>query len=117
MSLGAVVPDGPTIFTSDGEIPRLEPSSHVKRCCSHCGLRKTPVTADDLERFPAQLSPRERRIIVLLCQGLTNKEIALRIETSEQVVKNTLRRTFKKVGCDHRPALLIRMMKFKYEGV
>jgi DNA-binding NarL/FixJ family response regulator len=108
MSLGAVVPDGHTILVG-GAIR--------SPFCVLCGMRQEPMTADDLKAFPAQFTDRERRIIVLLCGGLTNKEIAVRIETSEQVVKNALRNVFQEVGCDDRANLLIRMMKFKYEGV
>jgi len=54
---------------------------------------------------------------VLLCGGLSNKEIAYRMETSDQVIKNSFRFIFNKVGVDHRVALMIRLMKFKYEGV
>jgi DNA-binding NarL/FixJ family response regulator len=103
--------------TSDATVFDQSVSFAASPLCIECGMRKEPMTADDLKAFPAQFNPKERRIIVLLCSGLTNKEIAVRIETSEQVVKNALRNVFQEVGCDDRANLLIRMMKFKYEGV
>jgi DNA-binding NarL/FixJ family response regulator len=105
MSLGAVV----------AECPEFVPLGSL--LCTECGMRKQPMTADDLKDFPAPLNPRERRIIVLLCSGLINKEIADRMETTNPAIKKCLSAIFDKVEVPDRVALLIRMMKFKYEGV
>ena len=45
-----------------------------------------------------QLTPKESQVATLVWHGLTNKEIAVNIGTSEQVVKNYLRSTFDKLG-------------------
>ena len=45
-----------------------------------------------------QLTPKESQVATLVWQGLTNKQIAVTIHTSEQVVKNYLRSTFDKLG-------------------
>ena len=45
-----------------------------------------------------QLTAKEVRIATLVWQGLTNREIATLIGTTEQVVKNYLRTTFDKLG-------------------
>jgi DNA-binding NarL/FixJ family response regulator len=44
------------------------------------------------------LSPRENQISILVWEGLTNREIGKIVGTSEQVVKNRLRRAFDKLG-------------------
>jgi DNA-binding NarL/FixJ family response regulator len=44
------------------------------------------------------LSPRENQISILVWEGLTNREIGKIVGTSEQVVKNHLRRAFDKLG-------------------
>ena len=44
------------------------------------------------------LSRRERRISILVWEGLTNREIAKIVGASEQVIKNHLRRVFDKFG-------------------
>jgi two-component system nitrate/nitrite response regulator NarL len=44
------------------------------------------------------LTDREREVSALVWQGLTNREIARLLGTSEQVVKNYLRATFDKLG-------------------
>jgi DNA-binding CsgD family transcriptional regulator len=45
-----------------------------------------------------RLSGKEVQVATLVWQGLTNKEIAGMLGTSEQVVKNYLRTTFDKLG-------------------
>jgi len=45
-----------------------------------------------------RLSAKEIQVATLVWQGLTNKDIAAILRTSEQVVKNYLRTTFDKLG-------------------
>ena len=45
-----------------------------------------------------RLTSKEIQVASLVWQGLTNKDIAAVLETSEQVVKNHLRTTFDKLG-------------------
>ena len=45
-----------------------------------------------------RLTAKERVVATLVWEGLTNRDIAGRIHTSEQVVKNHLRSTFDKLG-------------------
>jgi DNA-binding NarL/FixJ family response regulator len=45
-----------------------------------------------------RLTPKEIRVAVLVWEGLTNREIAKILGTTEQVIKNYLRNTFDKLG-------------------
>jgi DNA-binding NarL/FixJ family response regulator len=45
-----------------------------------------------------QLTKKEVQVASLVFEGLTNREIARLVGTSEQVVKNYLRTTFDKLG-------------------
>ncbi len=45
-----------------------------------------------------RLTAKELQVAVLVWEGLTNREIANLIGTTEQVVKNYLRNTFDKLG-------------------
>lgn len=45
-----------------------------------------------------RLTSKEIQVASLVWQGLTNKDIAAVLKTSEQVVKNYLRTTFDKLG-------------------
>ena len=45
-----------------------------------------------------QLTAKEIQVATLVWEGLTKREIAVLIGTTEQVVKNYLRATFDKIG-------------------
>lgn len=49
-----------------------------------------------------RLSPREREVIELAASGLTNQEIALRLEISVHAVKFHLAATYQKLGAANR---------------
>jgi DNA-binding CsgD family transcriptional regulator len=50
------------------------------------------------KRVLYQLTPKERCIVALIAEGYKNREIGLRLKTTEQVIKNYLRTIFKKTG-------------------
>jgi two-component system response regulator DevR len=53
----------------------------------------------------AGLTLRERQLIKLIGEGLTNKEIAARLHLSEQTVKNHVHRILRKTGTSNRTSL------------
>jgi two-component system nitrate/nitrite response regulator NarL len=59
------------------------------------------------QRERAQLSQREREIIVLIAQGYKNKEIAEKMFITEQTVKNHLHNVFDKLGVSDRLELAL----------
>jgi DNA-binding NarL/FixJ family response regulator len=54
-----------------------------------------------------RLTAKELQVAALVWEGLTNREIARAISTTEQVVKNYLRNTFDKLGVWSRLELAI----------
>jgi DNA-binding NarL/FixJ family response regulator len=58
-------------------------------------------------RPKVQLTPKESLIVSCVTQGMKNKEIALRVGTTEQVVKNYLRRVYDKLGVADRLELAL----------
>ncbi len=58
-------------------------------------------------RVRDRLTPKEMRIVALIAQGCKNREIALRLKTSEQVIKNHLRLIYDKAGVSDRLELAI----------
>lgn len=58
-------------------------------------------------RVRDRLTPKELRIVALIVQGCKNKEIALRLTTTEQVVKNYLRSIYDKTGVSDRLELAL----------
>ncbi|HVT98767.1 MAG TPA: response regulator transcription factor, partial [Acidobacteriaceae bacterium] len=63
-----------------------------------------PVTEDDSvgSRVRDRLTPKELKIVALIVQGCKNKEIAVRLNTTEQVIKNYLRSVYDKTGVSDR---------------
>ena len=65
------------------------------------GIRPTSA------RPKVQLTPKESLIVSCVTQGMKNKEIALRVGTTEQVVKNYLRKVYDKLGVADRLELAL----------
>jgi DNA-binding NarL/FixJ family response regulator len=58
-------------------------------------------------RPKVQLTPKETLIVSCVTQGMKNKEIAARVGTTEQVVKNYLRKVYDKLGVADRLELAL----------
>lgn len=71
-----------------------------------------PATSIEEQLRSYQLTQREREIVLLLVQGLSNKEIAKHCYISEQTVKDHLKHVFSKVGVHHRAMLISTLLRF-----
>lgn len=58
-------------------------------------------------RVRDRLTPKEMRIVALIAQGCKNREIASRLKTTEQVIKNYLRSIYDKTGVSDRLELAL----------
>jgi DNA-binding NarL/FixJ family response regulator len=58
-------------------------------------------------RVRDRLTPKEMRIVALIVQGCKNREIAMRLKTTEQVIKNYLRSIYDKTGVSDRLELAL----------
>lgn len=58
-------------------------------------------------RVRDRLTPKEMKIVALIVQGCKNKEIAMRLTTTEQVIKNYLRCIYDKTGVSDRLELAL----------
>ena len=63
-------------------------------------LRK--LTTSEQDREASSLSEREREVLVLVAQGLTNKEIAARLIIAENTARNHVSRILDKLGLSRR---------------
>ncbi len=82
----------------------------VMRKFSTPGEMMSPVSMPSNGKAPrerAQLSQREREIIILIAQGYKNKEIAEKMFITEQTVKNHLHNVFDKLGVSDRLELAL----------
>ena len=68
------------------------------------GLTKIPKVR---ARAHEPLTTRERQIVVVLSEGVTNKEIAQRLRLAEGTVKVHLHRIYRKLGIANRTTLAI----------
>jgi two-component system nitrate/nitrite response regulator NarL len=69
-------------------------------------LAKTPIIRATNADGVSLLSERELQVVHCLSEGLTNREIAERLELSQHTVKNYLFRVFEKLGVSSRVELL-----------
>jgi DNA-binding NarL/FixJ family response regulator len=67
------------------------------------------VQEDDMvgTRVRDRLTLKEMRIVALIVQGCKNREIAIRLKTTEQVIKNYLRSIYDKTGVSDRLELAL----------
>jgi DNA-binding NarL/FixJ family response regulator len=72
-------------------------------------LMQTELPEDDMvgTRVRDRLTPKEMRIVALIVQGCKNREIAVRLKTTEQVIKNYLRSIYDKTGVSDRLELAL----------
>lgn len=82
-------------------------SEMVGRAFSVLRDRPEPGRGAGLHR----LSPQERRILPLVAEGKTNKEIALEMSLSDKTVKNYLLNLFKKLGITRRTQAAVLYMQ------
>lgn len=68
---------------------------------------RTQALRPQSSRTKLQLTPKESLIVSCVTQGMKNKEIAVRVGTTEQVVKNYLRKVYDKLGVADRLELAL----------
>jgi len=59
----------------------------------------------------ASLTPREREVISLICEGLRNKEVSARLHISEATVSHHLSAIYRKLDVEDRTSLVIYSVK------
>ncbi|MEW2051779.1 response regulator transcription factor [Streptomyces sp. NBC_00377] len=77
----------------------LDPSTTARLMRS---LRADPADSPAVPSELASLSPRERDILALIGDGLTNREIGKKLYLSEKTVKNHISRLLAKLGVQRR---------------
>jgi DNA-binding NarL/FixJ family response regulator len=78
-----------------------------QRCVTRSNV--TSILAQDAvgARVRDRLTPKEIQIVALIVQGCKNKQIALQLNTKEQVIKNYLRSIYDKTGVSDRLELAL----------
>jgi DNA-binding NarL/FixJ family response regulator len=113
--------DAPSVFLQQGfrgVVYRSVTGNSLVECVhrvanGECWLPPELVLADSPEddmvgtRVRDRLTPKEMRIVALIVQGCKNREIAVRLKTTEQVIKNYLRSIYDKTGVSDRLELAL----------
>ncbi|HKU22432.1 MAG TPA: response regulator transcription factor [Terriglobales bacterium] len=68
---------------------------------------RTQATRPMAPAAKVHLTQKEMMIVACVAQGMKNKEIAIRVNTTEQVVKNYLRKVYDKLGVSDRLELAL----------
>lgn len=81
----------------------------------HLTFDESSDSLDDAEnpRFPLNLSPREREILVLLTHGFSNAEIGTRLHLSPRTVEKYVSKLFRKTETSNRAELVGFTMKHR----
>jgi len=75
-----------------------------------------PSNGSEEARHHGMLTDRKAEVLKLLVQGLTNKQIAVRLGISESAVKNAMQRLFAKTGVRAR-SQLVRVALQRYREI
>lgn len=78
------------------------------RVVFQCAAQQLATTPEVSAMHPQGLSRREQQLVGLVGLGMTNKEIAGRLNLSERTVKNHFHRIFRKAGVHDRIAMIER---------
>jgi RNA polymerase sigma factor (sigma-70 family) len=77
--------------------------------------REEPTSGSSYRMDPSRPKPnlteREKEILRLVCDGLTNAEIAGRLGVSRETVKSELKRIFRKIGVNNRTQAAVLLVK------
>lgn len=76
------------------------------------------MISDEQKKKMAVLTSRQQQVMELICEGLTNQEIANRLVIETGTVKNHIHNILKKVGASNRQeaAILYQQLSFKSNG-
>lgn len=76
------------------------------------GERIVAAGGSGASALPLEFSPRQREILELLCQGLSNKEIALRLSIADTTVKTHVSAIFVGLGVVNRTQAVLAARRF-----
>ena len=83
-----------------GEVPM--PAVLAQQLLARAGIRRTPTSM-----APIKLTPREHETLLLLVEGLSNKQIARRLKISDHGAKRLVAGVLLKLGCTNRTSAVV----------
>ena len=85
--------------------PALVLSCVRAEACSSAAAARAAVSPEKLNQL-RDLTPREREIALLVCEGCSNAEVAKRLSKSVLTIKTQLNAVFRKLGVASRAKLM-----------
>lgn len=70
-----------------------------------------PALTSDPDRIRRALTEREKQILRLVCDGLSNAEIAIKLGISPETVKSELKRIFRKIEVKNRTQAAVLLVR------
>lgn len=100
------------ILAAIRSVARNEANCPPNLCLSLFRYVSSSLTSMPSQRVKSELglTRRQQQLVPMLAQGLTNKEIALQLNLSEQTVKNHIHRMLQRVGAEDRLSV-VQMVK------
>ena len=89
-------------ITARRRVPDLEASADMASPVSARIASGQPFLPDEKRREELRITPRELEILILIAQGMSNREIAGKLFVSENTVKTHSSRVFDKLGAKRR---------------
>ncbi len=90
----------------------LDPSLTARVLSGMSGSRSAKPVDPELAKI-ATLTDREREVVLLICEGLANKQIGQRLYISETTVRHHLTSIFDKLGVSNRLELVIYTYRYQ----
>jgi DNA-binding NarL/FixJ family response regulator len=115
-------------FGASGYVPKSQPVDQIRRAVQQvlAGEVWTPADVDmagpadketrDLVARLSTLTPQQVRVLMMLGEGLLNKQIAFRLSVSEATIKAHVSAILQKLGVDSRTQAVIAINKIDGSG-
>ena len=91
--------------------PNLRRAAHHNRPKKRLACAACKMCPECAAAYKCGITPREFQLVIMVCDGDGNQDIAKHFGISEETVKRHLSNIFDKVGCDNRTALAVKAMR------
>ena len=106
-------PEATSLYDNGMRSGAVAPST-VSGALRSSTMRPMPIEGTykfDPDRPRPNLTLREKEVLRLVCDGLTNAEIATKLTVSRETIKSELKRIFRKIGVANRTQAAVLLVK------
>lgn len=109
--------DGACDFMLKPVVPERLKAAVLHWCREDCIRRLSRLQTSAIERDFKSLSERERQVLTMVAEGMSNREIASRLGIAERTVKFHRASVYEKLGVSNSVQLAARAVQFRQEGL